>query len=117
MSDCEYCPVEKQCAYEYKPCDCVNQRKFKAIVLESVNPDNFWQTDISNLGGITREDLPESIPINGKFIPTDQMDKIAKYLKEIRDIRIYHANEGNLEHKALVLKEVAIIDDLLTQVT
>lgn len=28
MSDCEYCPVEKDCHYPYKPCDCVGQRKF-----------------------------------------------------------------------------------------
>ena len=26
---CETCDVEKQCAYEYKPCDCCNYRKFK----------------------------------------------------------------------------------------
>ncbi len=28
MSDCNYCPVEKECHYPYKPCDCVHQRKF-----------------------------------------------------------------------------------------
>lgn len=29
MSNCNLCPVEKLCCYEYKPCDCVQQRKFK----------------------------------------------------------------------------------------
>lgn len=28
MSDCTYCPVEKDCYYPYKPTDCVHQRKF-----------------------------------------------------------------------------------------
>jgi hypothetical protein len=27
---CSTCDVEKQCAYEYKPCDCCGYRKFKA---------------------------------------------------------------------------------------
>lgn len=26
---CDSCDVEKQCGYEYKPCDCANYRKFK----------------------------------------------------------------------------------------
>lgn len=26
---CETCDVEKQCRYEYKPCDCADYRKFK----------------------------------------------------------------------------------------
>lgn len=26
---CDTCPVEKECGYEYKPCDCCDQRKFK----------------------------------------------------------------------------------------
>lgn len=29
MSDCPSCPKEHICDYEYKPCDCVNERKFK----------------------------------------------------------------------------------------
>jgi hypothetical protein len=28
MNDCNYCPVEKECFYPYKVCDCVLQRKF-----------------------------------------------------------------------------------------
>lgn len=28
MSDCTNCPVEKECHYPYKPCDCIHQRKF-----------------------------------------------------------------------------------------
>lgn len=28
MSDCASCPVERECFYPYKPCDCVHQRKF-----------------------------------------------------------------------------------------
>jgi hypothetical protein len=28
-SHCDVCDVEKQCGYEYKPCDCCNYRKFK----------------------------------------------------------------------------------------
>ena len=28
MADCERCPVEQDCQYPYKPCDCVLQRKF-----------------------------------------------------------------------------------------
>lgn len=28
-SNCNVCDVEKQCGYEYKPCDCCNYRKFK----------------------------------------------------------------------------------------
>lgn len=28
MSDCNYCEVEKDCHYPFKPCDCVHQRKF-----------------------------------------------------------------------------------------
>lgn len=27
--NCNTCDVEKQCGYEYKPCDCCNYRKFK----------------------------------------------------------------------------------------
>ena len=27
-SHCSVCDVEKQCGYEYKPCDCCNYRKF-----------------------------------------------------------------------------------------
>lgn len=34
MSDCQHCPVEKSCDYEYKPCDCVHQRKFKQVELK-----------------------------------------------------------------------------------
>ena len=30
-SNCEVCDVEKQCGYEYKPCDCCNYRKFKPL--------------------------------------------------------------------------------------
>lgn len=29
MSDCMFCEIEDECGYEYKPCDCVHQRKFK----------------------------------------------------------------------------------------
>ncbi len=29
MSDCNSCPVETICGYQYKPCDCVHQRKFR----------------------------------------------------------------------------------------
>jgi len=28
-SNCTICDVEKECGYEYKPCDCCNYRKFK----------------------------------------------------------------------------------------
>ena len=28
-SHCSVCDVEKDCGYEYKPCDCCNYRKFK----------------------------------------------------------------------------------------
>ena len=28
MNDCFRCPVEKQCHYPFKVCDCVGQRKF-----------------------------------------------------------------------------------------
>lgn len=28
MSDCALCPVEPECHYPYKPCECVHQRKF-----------------------------------------------------------------------------------------
>lgn len=28
---CETCKRDKECAYEYKPCDCCNYRKFKPI--------------------------------------------------------------------------------------
>ena len=28
MTDCERCPVERDCQYPYKPCACVLQRKF-----------------------------------------------------------------------------------------
>lgn len=31
MSNCEVCPVEKDCHYLYKPCDCVHQRKFWSL--------------------------------------------------------------------------------------
>jgi hypothetical protein len=34
MSGCACCPVEKQCDYEYKPCDCVHQRKFVQVELK-----------------------------------------------------------------------------------
>lgn len=30
MNDCAVCPVEKECYYKYKPCECVSQRKFKS---------------------------------------------------------------------------------------
>jgi len=29
--NCNTCDVEKQCAYEYKSCDCCNYRKFKPM--------------------------------------------------------------------------------------
>jgi hypothetical protein len=38
MSDCQLCPVEKDCGYEYKPCDCTQQRKFK----QKPNNDEKW---------------------------------------------------------------------------
>ena len=28
---CSTCDVEKQCGYQYKPCDCCNYRKFKPL--------------------------------------------------------------------------------------
>ena len=28
MSDCKFCPIEKECHYPFKPCDCVHQRKY-----------------------------------------------------------------------------------------
>jgi hypothetical protein len=28
-SHCSVCDVEKDCGYQYKPCDCCNYRKFK----------------------------------------------------------------------------------------
>lgn len=31
MNDCFRCPVEKQCHYPFKVCDCVGQRKFWTI--------------------------------------------------------------------------------------
>lgn len=31
--NCQTCDVEKDCDYEYKPCDCCNYRKFKPKVL------------------------------------------------------------------------------------
>src|ERR1035437_10087278 len=34
MKDCNYCPVQKECYYPYKVCDCVLQRKF------TPNPNN-----------------------------------------------------------------------------
>lgn len=27
-NSCNFCPVEKDCYYPYKPCECVLQRKF-----------------------------------------------------------------------------------------
>lgn len=27
-SNCQSCDVEKECGYQYKPCDCCNYRKF-----------------------------------------------------------------------------------------
>lgn len=39
MSDCKFCPVEKDCGYEFKPTDCVQQRKFKqSAIKETGNP-------------------------------------------------------------------------------
>lgn len=29
--DCQSCDVEKECGYQYKPCDCFNYRKFKPL--------------------------------------------------------------------------------------
>jgi len=31
MSDCQGCELDHICGYEYKPCDCARQRKFKAL--------------------------------------------------------------------------------------
>lgn len=31
MSDCHVCDVEHRCFYEYKPCECVQRRKFKSL--------------------------------------------------------------------------------------
>jgi hypothetical protein len=43
MSDCQSCPVEKDCHYFAKPCDCVHQRKFwtaeRAEEFYKNNPD------------------------------------------------------------------------------
>lgn len=50
-NDCFTCPVEKECGYEYKPCDCVHQRKFK-------HKSNVIASDKNN-NGIT--DGPECV--------------------------------------------------------
>jgi hypothetical protein len=44
MSDCPCCPVEKDCDYEYKPCDCFNQRKFKPKKAET--PEELTMSEI-----------------------------------------------------------------------
>jgi hypothetical protein len=36
---CSTCPVEEDCGYAYKPCDCCNQRKFKPKVTGSYRFD------------------------------------------------------------------------------
>lgn len=45
MSDCQCCPVETECGYEYKPCDCVHQRKFTPVETkpeQSPHDDECW---------------------------------------------------------------------------
>jgi len=32
--NCDTCDVEANCAYQYKPCDCANYRKFRPKPIE-----------------------------------------------------------------------------------
>lgn len=46
MSDCILCEVESQCGYEYKPCDCFQQRKFKPKDSTVIENNNGTKTEI-----------------------------------------------------------------------
>ena len=39
---CSTCDVEKQCGYQYKPCDCCNYRKFKPLPLPPESLFELW---------------------------------------------------------------------------
>ena len=41
MSDCTFCPVEKDCFYPYKPTDCVHQRKFWSADHRAIHDPGF----------------------------------------------------------------------------
>lgn len=49
MSDCNSCPVETLCGYQYKPCDCVHQRKFKPMQTVTSDRPPMKQIDSMNL--------------------------------------------------------------------
>lgn len=48
--NCKTCDVEDQCAYEYKPCDCCNYRKFKmkVVVPELTEKPSTVNTELDN---------------------------------------------------------------------
>lgn len=53
MSDCQFCPVESECHYPYKPTECVQQRKF-------------WSKEQSELSRLREQnaELAEALSVN-----------------------------------------------------
>lgn len=50
MSDCQFCSLEQDCGYEYKPTDCAQQRKFKPI--DHYKKQDEIQASIKTISGV-----------------------------------------------------------------
>lgn len=88
MSDCPCCPVEKQCDYKYKPCDCVHQRKFVQVELKPYQIDDFDIVLAKN------EEQAKEVALN--YYDNDTIDKdnlVVEDLSNRLDI-IFHDEGG-----------------------
>ena len=74
MSDCDHCNIEPECGYEYKPCDCVQQRKFKPLATHVMLGQPLEQVGLLLVGQRAREEFVRftcscgsavSYPLNG----------------------------------------------------
>ena len=88
MSDCELCPVEEKCGYEFKPCDCVHRRKFVPITEKPTalrgRPESIPRCSHGNYRSQCRECTLEHI---------NAMSETATILKDALT-RIYDNDDG-----------------------
>jgi len=64
MSDCNYCSVEKECHYPYKPCDCVHQRKFWS-------KERREEYDASENLKLNKAHVSGQLPFGNEMLPED----------------------------------------------
>ena len=87
MSDCQCCPVEKQCDYECKPCDCVHQRKFVQVVLKP------YQVGDNDIVLAKDEDSAKQILVDYCDIELDEIDSVEDLSARLNIP--FHDEEGN----------------------